>query len=221
MTSPQDPNQPVDPGAPAAGDAAPQGWGQPPQTPAPWGAPPPDAGQPGWGAPPPAAQPGWGAPPPPPAAQPGWGAPPPAAAQPGWGQPTAGGQPGWGQPQPGWGQPPKKGGHGWLIAFLIVLAVLVVGVGGCTVFALPYIQTTVKLQQDLTGKVSNISFNNTNGNMTWVIHLEAGHDSASEATDIACNTIRPDLKGTQFANSDFELIDSEGYLVADNNTVCP
>jgi hypothetical protein len=102
-----------------------------------------------------------------------------------------------------------------------VLVVVVVGVGGCTYFALPYIQTTLKLQQDLGTRVSSISFNNTNGNMTWVLHLSAGNDSASEATYLVCNTIRPDLKGTQFANSDFEVIDSDGYLVADNNTVCP
>jgi hypothetical protein len=217
MTSPQDPNQPVEPGASAPGDAAPQGWGQPPQASTPWGAPPPDASQPGWAAPPPPAQPGWGAPPP--AAQPGWGQPP--AAPQGWGQPPAGGQPGWGQPQPGWGQPPQKKGHGCLIAFLIVLAVIVVGAGSCTVLALPYIQTIVKLQQDLGTRDSSISFNNTNGNMTWVIHLSPGNDSQADAAIIACTIVRPDLRGTQFSNSDFELIDSDGFLVADNNTVCP
>jgi hypothetical protein len=198
MTSPQDPNRPVEPGAPAPGDAAPQGWGQPPA-----------AGQPGWGAPPPAA------------GQPGWGAPPPAAGQPGWGAPPPGGQPAWGQPQPGWGQPPKKKGHGCLIAFLIVLAVVVLGVGGCTLLALPYIQTDVKLQQDLQGKVTSVSFDNTNGTVKWVIHLNANNSSPSDAAILACTVVRPDLQGTQFANSDFELVDSDGFSVADNHTPCP
>ena len=185
MTSPQDPNQPADPGAAGPAEPAPQGWGQPPQGPAPWGAPPAPT-QPGWGAPP--ADAGWGTPPPA-AGQPGWGAPPPAGGQPGWGQPPAG----------GWGAPPKKKGHGCLIAFLIVLG-LVVLVGGCTVLvAGPYITTTIKLYGDLgTDRVSNVSIDNSNGATSWVIHLKAGHDSQTEADELACQIVLPDLAGTQF-----------------------
>ena len=254
MTTPQDPNQPAQPGDAAPGDATPQGWGQAPQAPSPWGtAPSPDqpgwaapqaSNQPAWGAPPPPEQPGWAAPPPapsqpawgapPPApGQPAWGAPPPAPGQPawgapppagpGWGAPPPAGQPGW-SPQPGWGQPPnpnRSNRRGCLIALAVVLVVIVVGVGACTAFLLPYIQTEIKLQSDLGPSVSSISFDNTNGTVTWIIHLKAGSDSEIQARALACTVIRADLQGTQFANSHYELVDSDGYLVADENTPCP
>jgi hypothetical protein len=38
---------------------------------------------------------------------------------------------------------------------------------------------------------------------------------------MACNVVRPDLQGTQFANSSFELVDQRGYLLADDTTPCP
>jgi hypothetical protein len=243
MTTPQDPNQPAQPGDAAPGDATPQGWGQAPQAPSPWGtAPSPDqpgwaapqaSNQPAWGAPPPApSQPAWGAPPPAPG-QPAWGAPPPAPGQPawgapppagpGWGAPPPAGQPGW-SPQPGWGQPPnpnRSNRRGCLIALAVVLVVIVLGVGACTAFLLPYIQTEIKLQSDLGPSVSSISFDNTNGTVTWIIHLKAGSDSEIQARALACTVIRADLQGTQFANSHYELVDSDGYLVADENTPCP
>jgi hypothetical protein len=172
-----------------------------------------DPNQPGWGAPPAPnqpAQPGWGQPP----AQPGWGQPP---AQAGWGQPPA--QPGWGA-QPGWNAaPPAKKGHGCLIAFLIVLGLLVVGVGGCVVVAYPYISTDIKLYQDLgTERISSIEIQMTNGETSWTIHVKPGHES--EAADMACHIIRPDLQGTQFANSPFYLVDSYGHVLASNLTPC-
>jgi hypothetical protein len=207
MTSPQDPNQPVQPGG--AGPSPDQpGWAAPPSAPQPgWSAPPP-AGQPAWGAPPPANQPAWGAPPP--AGQPGWGAPPPA------------GQPGW-SPQPGWGGPPPKKGHGCLIAFLIVLGALVL-VGGCAALVLgPIVTTDIKLYQDLgTNRASSISINNNNGSTTWVIHLNSGYDTQDEAHQLACTIVKPDLAGTQFKNDQFVLVSHDDFLLVDSNTLtCP
>ena len=218
MTFPQDPNQPVQPGG--AGPSPDQpGWAAPPSAPQPgWSAPPP-ANQPGWGAPPPAAQPGWGAPPP--GNQPAWGAPPPAG-QPGWGAPPPAGQPGW-SPQPGWGGPPPKKGHGCLIAFLIVLGALVL-VGGCAALVLgPIVTTDIKLYQDLgTNRVSSVSINNNNGSTTWVIHLNSGYDTQDEANLLACTIVKPDLAGTQFKNDQFVLVDHDGFLLVDSNTLtCP
>ena len=193
MSFPQDPNQPVQPGAPESGGAAPE-WGQQPQTP-------PDPNQPGWGAPtPPPGQPGWGAPPP--------GYPP---------QPGYGGQPAWGAPPP-----PKKKGHGCLIAFLVVLALIVLGVGGCVFLVKDYISTDIKLYQDLgTNRVSSVSFDSNNGVTTWVIHLKAGYDTEAQAHQMACDIVWVDLQGTQFAKSPFELVDSSGFVVASDQDTCP
>jgi hypothetical protein len=172
-----------------------------------------DPNQPGWAAPPEPnqpAQPGWGQPP----AQPGWGQPP---AQPGWGQPPA--QPGWGG-QPGWSAaPPAKKGHGCLIAFLIVLALLIVGVGACVWFAYPYASTEIKLLNDLGAeKVSSVEFDMENGHTTWTIRVNPGYED--EATYMACHIIRPDLQGTQFANDSFVVVDRYGRILASDQTPC-
>jgi len=199
MTTPQDPNQP--------------GWGAPPPAPNQqgWGTPPPSAPQPGWGAPPPGApQQGWGAPPPAPNQQ-GWGTPPPGAPQQGWGQP------GWG------GVPPqsRSNRHGCLIAFIVVLVLVVLGVGGCLYVAVPYVQMDLKIMQDIgTNRVSSVSFNSDNGHVTWVIHLEAGYEA--DAHDIGCNIVGPDLRSnSQFAHDDWEIVSSSGMVLADQDTPCP
>ena len=150
--------------------------------------------------------------------QPGWGAPPAPnqPAQPGWGQPPA--QPGWGQP--GWNAaPPAKKGHGCLIAFLIVLGLLIVGVGGCVVVAYPYISTDIKLYQDLgTDRISSVDIQMVNGQTTWTIHVKPGYED--QAVYMACHIIRPDLQGTQFANDSFEVVDSGGRILASDRTAC-
>ncbi len=215
MSSLQDPNQP--PQAPSPWDVPPAAAPQPPETPpaTPGGGPPRDPNQAGWAAPSQPAPTAWGPPPAYPQ-QPGWTPPPGYPQQPGWTPP-----PGW-APPPGWppqGQPPRKG-HGCLISFIVVLVLVALGVGGCAVVFGPYVLTEIKLYQDLgTGSVSSISFDDVNGQTTWVIHVRPGHES--EATHMACDIIRRDLAGTQFANDDFLVEDQYNQPLAGNYTTCP
>ena len=159
-------------------------------------------------------QPGWGQQPNTP---PAWGAPPPGSPPPG--SPP----PGWGQPQPGWGQPPDQPRsavrrHGCLIAFLVVLGLICVLVVGCVVTLGPTIGMDLKLMTDLQPRANSVEIQWVNGQTTWVIHVAPGHES--EAVDMACHTVKPDLAGTQFANSRFTLVDSRGYILADESTPC-
>ena len=163
----------------------------------------------------PGAPPPWGAPPAgglPQNPPPGWGAPPPAGQpQPGWGQP----QPGWGQP----GQPPSRGRrNGCLIAFIVVVAIIGVLVVGCGILVAPLVSMDLKLKNDLGNRADSVSFNYTNGQTTWVIHVAQGHEA--EAKDMACNVVRPDLAGSQYSSNGFELVDSQGYILADESTPC-
>jgi hypothetical protein len=101
-----------------------------------------------------------------------------------------------------------------------VLVLVALGVGGCAVVFGPYVLTEIKLYQDLgTGSVSSISFGDVNGQTTWVIHVRPGHES--EATHMACDIIRRDLAGTQFANDDFLVEDQYNQPLAGNYTTCP
>lgn len=149
--------------------------------------------------------------------------------QPGWGQqqtPDSGPsapQPSWGQP-PGWGPPPNQPRsfarrHGCLLAFLVVLALISVLVVGCVVTIGPTIGMNLKLMTDLRPRADQVSFNYTNGDTAWVIHVAQGYES--QVVDMACHIVKPDLAGTQFANSHFELLDSRGTVLADNTTPCP
>jgi hypothetical protein len=222
MTSPQDPSQPG-PTEPTGPDTGQPGQpAQPPQQPpqlqppgAPgWGQPP---GAPGWGQQPP---PGWGQQPPP-----GWGQQPPPGYQPGWGQPP----PGWDQTVPGWGSTPPGYGpqyrqpsvlrrHGCLITFAIFLGIVLVLVVGCVIVVGPTVGMDLKLVNDLGSRAQSVEFRLDNGGLEWVIHVAPGHES--EATDMACHVVRPDLAGTQFANDRFEIVDQNGRVLADQTTPC-
>jgi len=214
MTSPQDPNRPAQPGADAPGQPAPQGWGQPPAEPPPWGATP-DPNQPGWTTTPPTGA-GWGAPPA--QNQPGWGAPPPGGP-PAWGAPP---QPGWGQPQgnqgwgggPGWSpQPAKSNKKGCLIALAIVLVVALVGVGGCVYLVAntlaPAIGTELDIQSSSGGQITSGSYNWNNGVAIFTFTAAPG-----------VTQTKPALKGTQFEKTHFVIYSPYGDLLADETTSC-
>jgi hypothetical protein len=242
VSSPQDPNQGPPPGwgAPPPPPAQP-GWGTPPTPPTPptqpgWGTPPTPPTpptQPGWGAPPtpptPPTQPGWGAPPPPPA-QPGWGTPPTPPTQPGWGAPPGYQQPGWGPPPqgpgyPGWGQqgwapqPTRSNKKGCLIALGLFLVLIAVLVGGCAVVIAPIFGTDMKLQQDLGSRAVGVSFNWNNGLTTFSITLAPGEET--QAKDITCHIVRPDIASSSTPNAHFVIYSARGDWLADDTTPCP
>lgn len=97
-----------------------------------------------------------------------------------------------------------------------LISVLVVG---CVVTIGPTIGMNLKLMTDLRPRADQVSFNYTNGDTTWVIHVAQGYES--QAVDMAYHIVKPDLAGTRFANSHFELLDSRGAVLADNTTPCP
>ena len=187
--------------------------------------------QPGWGAP----QPGWDAAqppstPPPPPAQPGWGAPPPPPAQPGWGAPQGYQQPGWGAPPPqqpgypGWGQqgwapqPTRSNKKGCLIGLGLFLVLIAVLVGGCAVVFAPILGTDMKLQQDLGSRAEGVSFRWNNGLTTFSITLAPGEET--QARDIACRIVRPDIASSSTPNANFVIYSARGDWLADDTTPC-
>ena len=194
MTSPQDPSQP---------GQAPQG-DYPPQ-------------QPDWGAPPAANQPGWAAPPPPAANQPGWGAQQP----PQWGAPQGSQPPQWGSGAPqGWSS--QSGGSnkkGCLIAAVVVLALIAALVVGCAVTLVPALMTGMSIENASNGEITNVSYNWNNGTGTFTITVAAGI-GAEEAGRLACDVVEPKLKGTQYENTHFVIVDESGSQLATEQT-CP
>jgi hypothetical protein len=195
MTSPQDPSQP---GQPPQGGYSPQ--------------------QPGWGAPPAANQPGWGAPQ---GYQPQGGYPPPAANQPGWGAPQGPPPPQWGSGAPqGWSS--QSGGSnkkGCLIAAVVGLALIGALVVGCAVTLVPALMTGMSIENASNGEITNVSYNWNNGTGTFTSTVANGV-GAEEAGRLACQVVEPKLKGTQYENTHFVIVDESGSQLATEQT-CP
>ena len=82
----------------------------------------------------------------------------------------------------------------------------------------PLVGMDLKLHNALGPRAESVSFNWHNGDTTWVIYVAPGYES--QAADMACHVVKPDVAGTQFANSGFELVDSRGYLLAEEAKPC-
>jgi hypothetical protein len=166
------------------------------------------------------------------------GPPPGQAPQPSW-APRPGYDPSAWQPMPAWQQafdprtqPPwPPPGHpvsrsrrnGCLIAIVAALGLSAVLVGGC-VFLLvstlgPALDVSTKMTANSDGQISYVSYNWYNGVGQFSITLAPGvPDDAGPA--IACNVVRPTLRGTQYENDRFAIYNAYGYLVADWRTPC-
>ncbi|MGZ6267855.1 MAG: hypothetical protein ACXWNR_04740 [Candidatus Limnocylindrales bacterium] len=101
---------------------------------------------------------------------------------------------------------------------MIVVGLLVVIVAGCAWLIGPIVGTEVKLNQDLGPRATGVDFNWNNGATTFVIHLAPGYKS--EAERIACQIVKPDLRTSSTPDAHFEIVNSRGYLLADETTPC-
>jgi hypothetical protein len=128
--------------------------------------------------------------------------------------------------QPVWSAPPpkKKGGHGCLIAFIIVLFIFLLGVGGCTVLVAivavnvaPAASVAIedeKIQADL-GVKGIVAPDTSGGHRTWVVTLQPGYEA--QAKQIACGIVKADLNGTQFSGDSIQVEDSSGNVLSDGS----
>ncbi len=188
------------------------------------------SGNPDQGTPPPGAPQGtppggapWGTPPqgpPPQGTPPGYpqGYPPNLPPPPGWGQP------GWGQP--GWPPQPRRSNKGCIIAAIVGLVLVGVLVVSCVALLAinlgPGVAKALEIQNASGGQVSGVMYNINNGHAEFQITLSSSvADPQTVGPQLACNVVRPALRGSQFENTDFVIFDSRGFMVASNLTPCP
>jgi hypothetical protein len=204
MTTPQDPNHPG--AAPVPGPSVPQPAPPLPPQPAPQQPPPPQP-----------------APQQPPAAYPGYQPAPGYQVPPAYGPGGYLGRPNEGSPQ-AWEseEPPRRSGflrrHGCLLSMVGFLALMLVIVVGCVVVLTPALTMDLKLVNDLGPRAQQVTFDIQKGHTVWTIHMARGYES--QAVDVACHIVRPDLAGTQFATDSFVLVDVNGNRLADETTPC-
>jgi hypothetical protein len=179
----------------------------------------------------PAAGPGPGMapsqPPAPPQAQPQrWDQPPTGYPQyPGYAQYPAqqSGSPYW----PAWPPPPqpisKAGRNGCLLGCGIAMAafaLLVVGVIALTATILfPAISTSQQITDASGGQVRYTSYSWYNGVGEFSVFL-AQDVPDSAGAQVACQVVRPTVRGTRFEGDHFAVYNNDGYLVADWRTPC-
>jgi hypothetical protein len=83
----------------------------------------------------------------------------------------------------------------------------------------PAIAVSSQITANSDGQIAFTSYNWQNGVGQFSIRLAPGvPDSAGPS--IACEVVRPTLRGTQFENDRFAIFDTYGYLVADWRTPC-
>jgi hypothetical protein len=70
------------------------------------------------------------------------------------------------------------------------------------------------------GRIGETRFESTNGHVAFEIRLSAAVPDAQGA-EIACQVVRPALKGTPFEGAPFRIYGNAGAVVADDSTPCP
>jgi hypothetical protein len=97
-----------------------------------------------------------------------------------------------------------------LVAIVIVAASQLLG---------PALDVSSKIQQNSNGQVINTSYSWYNGVGEFQILLAPG-TTPSQARDIACQIVRPALRGTKFEGTKFEELRADGWILADETTPC-
>jgi hypothetical protein len=76
------------------------------------------------------------------------------------------------------------------------------------------------MENNSSGRITNVNYNWSNGTGTFRITVANGI-GAEEGRAIACQVVKPSLKGTQFENTSFVIYDQAGYQLATDQTPCP
>jgi len=104
---------------------------------------------------------------------------------------------------------------------LVLLGIVAVGVGSCVYVVAgrlgPALSMSMRIQND--PRVRSASYSWYNGVETWTIDLAPGVPD-SDGPTVACQVVRPAFQGTQFENDEFRVYDSEGFVVASEETPC-
>jgi hypothetical protein len=100
-----------------------------------------------------------------------------------------------------------------------VLTLFALGAALIASLLVPALDVGTRIKNNSNGEVSNVSYWWSNGTGEFYVWL-APEVPNTKAPDIACEVIRPTLKGTQFENTDFVVYRNDGLAAADQNTPC-
>ena len=165
--------------------------------------------------PPPPPQPG----PPGPAAPPGLPPAPPASTAPPGTPPNAtwpGGPPSsWNAPT----EPRRSSRRRWVIGCGVLLLLVIVGIGACTVLFVRSFGTGLSVVVASGGEIETFrEFTGTAG--TTVTFQAARGIDIADGPRLACEVIKPTLEGTELEDVDWVLVNRAGDVIASDETDC-
>ncbi len=163
-----------------------------------------------------------GPPPPQPGASPGAApqppGPPPAPAMP----PSAPTPAPWpGAPASSWIPPtePQRSRRRWVIGCGILLLLVIVGVGACTVLFVRSFGSGLSVVAASGGQIETFQVFSGSSGTTVTFQAARGVDAA-DGPRLACEVIEPNLRGTELEDTDWVLVNRAGDVIASDETDC-
>ena len=101
----------------------------------------------------------------------------------------------------------------------MVVAVICLAVVGCVVTLGPAIGPTVAIMNDSGGRVRSVNYYWLNGTDRFDIVAAPGI-GPDRGAEIACQVVRPGLKGTKYEHTHFFVFDWVGDVIATDQTPC-
>jgi hypothetical protein len=124
----------------------------------------------------------------------------------------------------GWAAPPAQRRPGsrrkWRIGCGLLLLVLVIGVGACTVLLARSFGAAAAVMSASGGRIDGFNASTFNGRTTITFQAAKGVEP-SEGPTLACDVVRPALATTELSGADWVTVDRAGDVIASKATPCP
>ena len=101
----------------------------------------------------------------------------------------------------------------------LLLLLLVLGVGACTVFFVRSLGSGFSVIANSGGAIETFSVVSANGRTRITFQAARGID-VEDGPRLACDVIKPTLAGSELAGADWVLVNRAGDVIASDETPC-
>lgn len=117
------------------------------------------------------------------------------------------------------GPAPRRSRRRWVIGCGLLLLLLVVGVGGCTLFFVRSLGSGFSVIANSGGDIETFSAVTANGHTLITFQARRGLD-VEDGPRLACEVIKPTLAGSELAGAEWVLVNRAGDVMASNEIPC-
>ena len=116
-------------------------------------------------------------------------------------------------------QSPRRSRRKWVIGCGLLLLLLVIGVGACTVLLVRGLGPGFSVIANSGGDIETFSAVSANGRTRITFQARRGLD-VEDGPRLACEVIKPSLASSELAAADWVLVNRAGDVMATNETPC-